>query len=117
MKRIWFSLYTPQKGEESPERLRPEDRERVVDEIASLFESEPKLHDMHPDVVQGYLAPPQNPDECIFAQDDGVPVVGSEATRSRRASTAAIPTARSAAAWPRSASRRSAATVSAAWFR
>src|SRR5690606_27550861 len=32
VKRIWFSLYTPQIGEDSPERLLREDRERVVAE-------------------------------------------------------------------------------------
>ena len=68
VKRIWFSLYTPQKGENSPEMLRREDRERVVKEITELFAIEPKLHDMIPRVVQGYLKPPQNPDECVFAK-------------------------------------------------
>jgi len=68
VKRIWFSLYTPQKGEDSPERLRPEDRERVVAEILELHAREPKLRDMSPNVVNGYLHPPQNPDECIFAR-------------------------------------------------
>ena len=29
---------------------------------------EPKLHDMIPSVVRGYLHPPQNPDECIFSK-------------------------------------------------
>ena len=68
VKRIWFSLYTPQKGERSEEMLRPEDRARVVDEISTLHRREPKLHDMIPSVVQGYLHPPQNPDECVFAK-------------------------------------------------
>jgi len=68
VRRIWFSLYTPQKGEQSEERLRPEDRERVVAEILSLAGREPKLHDMRPVVVRGYLRPPQDPDECIFAK-------------------------------------------------
>jgi MoaA/NifB/PqqE/SkfB family radical SAM enzyme len=68
VKRIWFSLYTPQKGENSPEMLRREDRERVVGEITGLFATHPKLHDMIPSVVKGYLKPPQNPDECIFAK-------------------------------------------------
>ena len=68
VKRIWFSLYTPQKGEDSPEMLRREDRERVVAEITRLFATVPKLHDMIPSVVQGYLKPPQNPEECIFAK-------------------------------------------------
>jgi MoaA/NifB/PqqE/SkfB family radical SAM enzyme len=68
VKRIWFSLYTPQKGEDSPEMLRREDRERVVAEMTALFAKEPKLHDMIPSVVKGYLKPPQTPDECIFAK-------------------------------------------------
>jgi sulfatase maturation enzyme AslB (radical SAM superfamily) len=68
VRRIWFSLYTPQKGEDSPEMLRREDRARVVEEIAGLYAREPKLHDMIPSVLRGYLAPPQTPEECIFAK-------------------------------------------------
>jgi sulfatase maturation enzyme AslB (radical SAM superfamily) len=68
VKRIWFSLYTPQKGEQSAEMLRAEDRRRVVAEIAALVDREPKLHDMIPSVLQGYLAPPPNPEACIFAK-------------------------------------------------
>jgi MoaA/NifB/PqqE/SkfB family radical SAM enzyme len=68
VRRIWFSLYTPQKGEQADEILRPEDRERVVSELTSLYAREPKLEDMRPSVVRGYLHPPQNPDECIFAK-------------------------------------------------
>lgn len=68
VKRIWFSLYTPQRGEDSPERLRPEDRRNVVAELTELYRSEPKLMDMRPSVVAGYLTPPASPGECIFAQ-------------------------------------------------
>lgn len=68
VKRIWFSLYTPQKGELSMERLRREDRELFVNEIAALHADEPKLHDMIPSVVRGYLHPPPNPEACIFAK-------------------------------------------------
>lgn len=68
VKRIWFSLYTPQKGEQSPEMLTREDRERVVREMTELHAREPKLHDMIPAVVKGYLNPPQSPDECVFAK-------------------------------------------------
>jgi sulfatase maturation enzyme AslB (radical SAM superfamily) len=67
-KGIWFSLYTPQKGEDSAERLLPEDRARVVAEIDGLRERLPKLRDMRKGVLEGYLNPPQNPAECIFAQ-------------------------------------------------
>ena len=68
VKRIWFSFYTPQQGEDSPERLRAEHRQLFVQEITDLYAQEPKLHDMIPSVVRGYLNPPQNPDECIFAK-------------------------------------------------
>jgi MoaA/NifB/PqqE/SkfB family radical SAM enzyme len=68
VKRIWFSLYTPQKGEEAGEILRPDDRRRVVAEMQDLFGKHPKLHDMVPRVTNGYLRPPRNPDECIFAK-------------------------------------------------
>jgi sulfatase maturation enzyme AslB (radical SAM superfamily) len=67
-KGIWFSLYTPQRGEDSPERLLPEDRARVVAEIGGLQKRLPKLRDMRPAVLQGYLNPPQDPASCIFAQ-------------------------------------------------
>jgi MoaA/NifB/PqqE/SkfB family radical SAM enzyme len=68
VRRIWFSLYTPQKGEQAPEILQREDRERAVAEISALYAREPKLEDMRPSVVRGYLHPPQTPDECIFAK-------------------------------------------------
>ena len=68
VRRIWFSFYTPQQGEESPERLRIQDRALFVEEITALYAQEPKLHDMIPSVVRGYLHPPQSPDDCIFAK-------------------------------------------------
>ena len=68
VKRIWFSLYTPQIGEDSAERLRPADRALLVAEISALHAIEPKLSDMRPSVVRGYLNPPPNPDACIFSK-------------------------------------------------
>jgi len=67
-KGIWFSLYTPQKGEQSAEILLPEDRRRVVAEIASLRDRLPKLRDMRKGVLEGYLTPPADPESCIFAK-------------------------------------------------
>jgi MoaA/NifB/PqqE/SkfB family radical SAM enzyme len=66
--RIWFSLYTPQRGEQSDERLLPDDRARVVAELTELHARYGKLADMRPALVEGYLNPPQNPDECIFSR-------------------------------------------------
>jgi MoaA/NifB/PqqE/SkfB family radical SAM enzyme len=64
---IWMSLYTPQMGELSTERLTPEDRARVVDALLDLRRRYPKLWMPEP-LIQVYAEPPANPDECIFAQ-------------------------------------------------
>lgn len=66
-KRIWMSLYTPQQGEESPERLTPEDRQRVVAELLELRGRYPKL-DMPSVMIQVYDDPPEAPQECIFSR-------------------------------------------------
>ena len=47
---------------------RPDDRSRVVKEIVGLYARHPKLHDMIPSLVEGFLTPPQTPDDCIFAR-------------------------------------------------
>jgi MoaA/NifB/PqqE/SkfB family radical SAM enzyme len=66
-KQIWVSLYTPQVGEQSEERLRPEDRERVVAALMTLRRAYPKLR-MPEGIMQVYADPPRTPSECIFAQ-------------------------------------------------
>ena len=64
---IWISLYTPQIGEESAERLGPEDRERVIAALMHLRSGYPKLR-MPEGLIKVYADPPQSPDECVFAQ-------------------------------------------------
>ena len=64
---IWLSLYTPQIGEESEERLTHDDRARVVDELKVLREKFGKLQMPRP-LLDAYLEPPSSPDDCIFAQ-------------------------------------------------
>jgi MoaA/NifB/PqqE/SkfB family radical SAM enzyme len=64
---IWVSLYTPQIGESSDERLMPGDRERVVVALRHLRAVYPKLK-MAPGLIDVYANPPQSPDECVFAQ-------------------------------------------------
>jgi len=64
---LWISLYTPQKGEVSAERLTPADRARVVADLRRLRPQFPKLQ--VPDAVLSvYGRPPQTPEDCIFAQ-------------------------------------------------
>jgi MoaA/NifB/PqqE/SkfB family radical SAM enzyme len=67
VRRIWFSLYTPQVGEDSPEKLLPEDRRRVVAELHALREAFPKVY-MPRALVEVYAAPPASPDACIFSR-------------------------------------------------
>lgn len=67
VRKIWFSLFTPQQGQETEERLTPKDRIHIVNELRSLRASFPKIY-MPGMVLEGYLHPPASPQECIFAQ-------------------------------------------------
>jgi hypothetical protein len=64
---IWISLYTPQIGEDSDERLTPADRQRVVAALMHLRKGFPKLT-LPAGLIEVYERPPQSPDDCIFAQ-------------------------------------------------
>ena len=64
---IWFSFYTPQKGEISEERLTKADRERVVEWLRANRTRFPKLQ-MLDGMLNVYKQPPTDPDDCIFAQ-------------------------------------------------
>jgi MoaA/NifB/PqqE/SkfB family radical SAM enzyme len=67
VRQIWVSLYTPQVGEVSDERLLPEDRERVTVALRHLRRGYPKLT-MPEGMIRVYEKPPASPDECTFAQ-------------------------------------------------
>ncbi len=67
VKRIWFSLFTPQIGAEGEEILLPEERERVLDELSVLRKKFVKLN-MPDAVIEAYRNPPKSPDECTFAK-------------------------------------------------
>jgi len=64
---IWISLYTPQKGEISEERLTPSDRARVIADLRRLRPKFSKLQ-MLDGMLNVYAKPPASPDECVFAQ-------------------------------------------------
>jgi sulfatase maturation enzyme AslB (radical SAM superfamily) len=66
IRKIWFSLFTPQKGDRLPEMLRPEEREQAIADMMSLRKEFPKL-DMPEGMLRQFAAPPQSPDECVFA--------------------------------------------------
>ncbi|NOT45992.1 MAG: radical SAM protein, partial [Acidobacteria bacterium] len=64
---IWLSLYTPQKGEISVERLTAADRTRVIADMRRLRLQYPKLQ-MLDGMLNVYADPPKGPEACIFAQ-------------------------------------------------
>jgi len=64
---VWFSIYTPQKGEVAPEILTREQRTFVAHEMMRLRPLYPKL-DMLEETIAEYLSPPKSPRECIFAK-------------------------------------------------
>jgi len=62
---IWMSLYTPQIGEVSAERLTPADRAHVVRELRRVRGVAPKLQ-MFDGVLEVYEHPPASPSACAF---------------------------------------------------
>ena len=67
VRKIWFSLFTPQVGDNAEEILSFDERDAVLTELAGLRSKFPKMN--LPDVViEGYRNPPQSPAECIFAR-------------------------------------------------
>jgi pyruvate-formate lyase-activating enzyme len=67
VKRIWFSLFTPQIGAHDPEIIPRSERPKVLNHLASLTALYPKLV-LPKTVLQGYLNPPQSPSDCLFAR-------------------------------------------------
>jgi MoaA/NifB/PqqE/SkfB family radical SAM enzyme len=63
---IWFSMFTPQKGDRLPEMLQPEERARAIAEMLELRKKFPKL-DMPEPMIRQFARPPRSPDECVFA--------------------------------------------------
>jgi hypothetical protein len=62
-----MSLYTPQVGEISAERLTAADRQRVVTELRAIRLRYSKLL-MLDGMLNVYAKPPASPSECVFAQ-------------------------------------------------
>lgn len=66
-KRIWFSIYTPQRGEVAPEMVSPEQRAEVVKRLLAIRRYDPKL-DMHESAIRALASPPASPKHCTFAR-------------------------------------------------
>jgi len=67
VEKIWISLYTPQRGEVSAERLTPDDRRRATDMLLRLRGVYPKLA-LPAGLINVYAKPPASPEECVFAR-------------------------------------------------
>ncbi len=67
VKKVWFSIFTPQMGATAEEILSPAQRSRVLDELGDLRSRFPKL-DLPQMVLDGYRKPPKSPEDCIFSR-------------------------------------------------
>jgi MoaA/NifB/PqqE/SkfB family radical SAM enzyme len=67
VRRIWISLFTPQKGANNDETLSRDQRRIVVSELLRLRKLYPKL-DINEDTLREFEHPPASPESCIFAQ-------------------------------------------------
>ncbi|NYF89034.1 radical SAM protein [Tunturiibacter empetritectus] len=65
--KVWFSLFTPQRGATDPEILTSSQRVAVIAELHQLRNKYPVL-DMPDIVIQEISSPPKSPEECIFAR-------------------------------------------------
>jgi MoaA/NifB/PqqE/SkfB family radical SAM enzyme len=66
IKKVWFSLFTPQIGDQLPEILTKEERLCAIREMTELRKRFPKL-DMPEAVIRQFAAPPHRPQDCVFA--------------------------------------------------
>jgi organic radical activating enzyme len=67
LNQLWVSVYTPQVGEESAERLSQLDRETLARELPPLAKKYPKLL-FNENLAGAVLHPPKNPTDCVFAK-------------------------------------------------
>ena len=65
--RVWFSLFTPQRGAADAEILTAAQRAQVVAELQELRIKYPKL-EMPEGLIAEMNSPPSSPAECIFAR-------------------------------------------------
>lgn len=67
IKKVWFSLFTPQIGEVLPEILSAGEREQAIADLMKLRRQYPKV-DMPEKLIEQFRTPPTSPSECVFAQ-------------------------------------------------
>jgi len=67
IRKIWFSLFTPQVGDQLSEMLSRDERRRAIAEMLELRTKYPKL-DMPEGMIRQFAIPPRSPKDCVFAQ-------------------------------------------------
>ena len=67
VKKIWFSLFTPQLGAADEEILDPAVRKFVIDKLEELRQRYPKM-DVPQSVIEGFRHPPRGPSDCMFSR-------------------------------------------------
>jgi hypothetical protein len=66
IRKVWFSLFTPQLGDRLPEMLQPDERRQAIADMLALRKEFPKL-DMPEGMIRQFATPPRRPEDCIFA--------------------------------------------------
>jgi len=66
IEKVWFSIFTPQIGDDLPEILTPAERKLAISEMMRLRKVFPKL-DMPEGLVRQFASPPHSPKDCVFA--------------------------------------------------
>ena len=65
--KVWFTLFTPQVGDQLPEMLTPQGRAQAIADMSELRKQYPKL-DMPEGMIRQFASPPQRPEDCVFAR-------------------------------------------------
>ena len=66
VRKVWFSLFTPQLGDNMPEILHPQERFQAIADMLALRREFPKL-DMPEEMIRQFSNPPHSPGDCVFA--------------------------------------------------
>ena len=66
IRKVWFSLFTPQIGDDLPEILTGDERRQAINELFQLRKEFPKL-DMPEGLIRQLAHPPSSPSDCVFA--------------------------------------------------
>ena len=66
IRKVWFSLFTPQVGDQMDEILQPAQRAQAIADMLVLRKMFPKL-DMPEGLIRQFVTPPRDPRACVFA--------------------------------------------------